>query len=330
MGVGRDGSDPRQPEVEGRYRVAQLLGPGEHEPAQAGVGVEADAPLEGQHRELRDGVYDPVGVAGGGAHQHDGVAGDGPAGGFHVGFEVLVHRDAHRFDAEVVGGLVEGRVGGHGQHHLRSGDALLLPGPVPIGFHRHQDAFGAAGGHRAADLGVGVHLAGGIGPQHFGRHRHDLGFVFDGAGPQVGVEGVALGVQGVNLVHKGDVAFIAVIDGSRNVALAPALLLVLVQGLHKLEDGLVGEPFFGEAVVGGGLVPVGLEGRFQLGQHPLVFPLHQPAEGRHPARGALDDSGDAGGDDRPQFGEQAHDIHSFLRSDLGCGLARIFHGKARW
>src|SRR3972149_5800450 len=59
--VGGDGGDAREPEIERGYVVAQLLGPGEEEAAEAAVGVEADASGPRQLRELLDGVDDAGG-----------------------------------------------------------------------------------------------------------------------------------------------------------------------------------------------------------------------------------------------------------------------------
>ena len=61
-----------------------------------------------------------------------------------VGAEVGADRHQDRLDPEVVRGLVEGGVGGGGQHHPRSYDV----GPaVPRPLHGQQDRLGAAGGH---------------------------------------------------------------------------------------------------------------------------------------------------------------------------------------
>ena len=77
VGVGRHRRHARQAEVERRHRVAELLGPRQHEPAEAGVGVEADAALPGQLARAPDRVDHAVRERRRRADDDDGVLGDG-------------------------------------------------------------------------------------------------------------------------------------------------------------------------------------------------------------------------------------------------------------
>ena len=100
--------------------------------------------------------------------------------------------------------------------------------PVAVGAHGQQDAFGAAGGDRAARSGR-WRVAG---AKHVRRHRHDFRFILDRAGPQVKVEWVALRVQRIDAVQEVDVIGVAVVDRAGDKAVAPACALARLQRLH--------------------------------------------------------------------------------------------------
>ncbi len=109
----------------------------------AGVHVEEQPIFLGQGADFRDGVHHALGVAGGGGDQKDGVLRDGPPHSLHVGAVGLgMERDDDGLHPEVLGGLVEGRMGRHWEHHLGSFHfGPLGSGPVPGRFDRQQDAF---------------------------------------------------------------------------------------------------------------------------------------------------------------------------------------------
>lgn len=119
------------------------------------------------------------------ADEGDGVAGDGAFGGGDVGAIVGTDGDADEFDAKVLGGFVECGVGGGGDDEFGVEDAFVCFGPVAVCFDGKEDAFGAARGDGAAGV---VWFA----AEHVRRHGDDFGFKFGCAGPEVGVQGVAL------------------------------------------------------------------------------------------------------------------------------------------
>ena len=97
--------------------------------------------------------------------------------------------------------------------------------------------------------------------EHGPRHGHDLGFVLDGTGPQFGVQGIGLGVDGVDLVQELDVLRPTVVHGARGEPVSPFRLLPLGQLPHLGQD-------LGPGTTGGGELPVGvvrLAVRAQLG-----------------------------------------------------------------
>ena len=72
--------------------------------------------------------------------------------------------------------------------------------------------------------------------QHVGRHGDDLGLVLGGAGPQVGVQGIALGVERIHLVEEIDVRVVAVINGARSVAVLPTRFFAVLHLLHLAQN----------------------------------------------------------------------------------------------
>ncbi len=121
--VAGDRSDARDAEVEDRHVVAQLFDPGQDEAAQAAIHVQPELVLQRQVGELADRVDHAVGVDAGGAQQRHRVGRDLRAHGFHIGFEIGVHRRADDLHAQVMGGFQEGRVDGHRRHHF----GVLMP-----------------------------------------------------------------------------------------------------------------------------------------------------------------------------------------------------------
>ncbi len=93
-------------------------------------------------------------------------------------------------------------------------------GAIPICLHRQQDRLGAARSHIAHDLVTGF-----VAAQHCRRHRNDLGLELRARRPQIRVQRVGLGVQGVGLVEKADVSGIAVVYGTRGPSGLPVGLL---------------------------------------------------------------------------------------------------------
>ena len=82
----------------------------------------------------------------------------------------LCNRNVDHFDPEIVIGLVKSRMCRVRHNDFRCLDILLRMGKVPVGFHRHDNAFGAAGGHRAANLIGRIMVLDRITVEHFGRH----------------------------------------------------------------------------------------------------------------------------------------------------------------
>ncbi len=72
---------------------------------------------------------------------HDGAGVDHASHGLDVDLPGgLVDGGVSYFDAEELGGLVEGRVGRPRHDDFRVGNALLLNGVVSVGLHREHDA----------------------------------------------------------------------------------------------------------------------------------------------------------------------------------------------
>ena len=95
-------------------------------------------------------------------------------------------------------------------------------------------------------------------PQHFGiappaehgdRHADDLGLELGRAGPDVGVQRVALRVDGVDLVEEIDVGLIAVVHRPRNETILPAGLLLITERFHFGDDRLPVNPALWQALV---------------------------------------------------------------------------------
>ena len=63
MGVGRDGDDAGDPEVERRDVVPELLAEGQDEAPEAAVDVQWDPALEGEPTEVRDRVDVPADIS---------------------------------------------------------------------------------------------------------------------------------------------------------------------------------------------------------------------------------------------------------------------------
>ena len=100
----------------------------------------------GRRGDLGHRVHHPVGVRRCAGDDQHGVVVDRRGHRVGVGAEVGADRHQDGLDAEVVRGLVEGGVGGGGQHHPRARD---VGAAVARALHRQQDRLGAAGGHRA-------------------------------------------------------------------------------------------------------------------------------------------------------------------------------------
>ena len=113
-----NGGDAIDGEVVVGDGVAELSGEGEYIAAVTGVDVAPEVVLLGEGADFGDGVGDAVGVGGSGAGDEDGVFVDGAGHGVEVGVEVRAGRDPDGLDAEDVGGLVEGGVGGVGDDDL--------------------------------------------------------------------------------------------------------------------------------------------------------------------------------------------------------------------
>ncbi len=130
--------------------VAELSGEGEDETAVAGVDVAPEPVLLGQGADVGYGVVDAVGVGGRGAGDHDGVGVDCVGHGVDVRTVVDAGRDPDGLDAEDVGGLVEGGVGGPGHDYLGGGGGRPVVSSPGLGrLHGNYDALGAAGGDAA-------------------------------------------------------------------------------------------------------------------------------------------------------------------------------------
>ena len=105
--------------------------------------------LGGQRRQLGDRIDHALRVLRRAADDQHRVRSDERRHGVDVGAPVVAHRHLVQPDAEVVGRLVERRVGAGRHHHLRLGDAALLAAALAGRLHRAEDALGAARGHEA-------------------------------------------------------------------------------------------------------------------------------------------------------------------------------------
>ncbi len=151
--VGRDGGDPLCPEVPRGGGATLHLGERQHEPAHAGIDVAAGSHRCGQCGDLRDGVDQSGRIVHGRGHDQGGVRPDHGCHRVGVGGEVGGDRGAAHGQPEQVGALVEGGVGGLGQHDLGFGHATLGECPLPCGLDGEEDALGAAAGEEAGGLG---------------------------------------------------------------------------------------------------------------------------------------------------------------------------------
>jgi hypothetical protein len=120
VGVGGDARHPRNPEIEGGDRVAELFGEGEQETAEAAVDVAADTPLAGDGAQLTDRVDGPVPVVAGGADHCQGGVVDVVRDPVEVDqCADRVDRAAALLDAQQVAGLGERGVGRLGHDQVR-------------------------------------------------------------------------------------------------------------------------------------------------------------------------------------------------------------------
>ena len=189
-----DGGDAVDGEVVVGDVISELPGEGEDEATVAGVDVAPEVVLFSEGPDVRYGVVDAVGIGGCGAGDEDGVFVDGVGHGLEIGADVYAGRDPDGLDAEDMGGLVEGRVGGVGDYDLGSGCiGLVISGPGLGGLHGYDNALGATGGDASAcALGGGEHFEEGV---------KELAFVFDEAGKEIGgKEGVVVDVHLIGLV----------------------------------------------------------------------------------------------------------------------------------
>ena len=284
MRVGRHRGDAREPEVERRHRGAEPLRPREHEAAEAGVDVAADAALARELGELLDRIDDAVGEARRRADDDRCVAGDRRAGGVDVGAQIVgADRHLDELHAEVAGRLVERGVGGGRRDDLGALDLLLGAGAIPIGLHGQEDALGAARRDHADDLALDVGGRPRVGgrearAEHVGGHRHDLGLELGRARPQVRVQRVLLAGQRVDPAEELDVLGIAVVDGARDEAVAPARRLALVHRLDLRQELGARSTLAREPVVARELVAVGLGVLAQAVDHLLELVLDPIAD----------------------------------------------------
>jgi hypothetical protein len=178
----------------------------------------------------------------------------------------------------------------------------LGPRAIAVGLHRQQDALRAAAADRAADgfIGRGLSAA-----QHVGGHGDDLGLVLGRAGPDVGVQRVALRIQGVDAVQEVDVFGVAVVDRAGDEAVAPARIFLLLECFDLVQDGRPVAPLFRQAAIGRVVAAIGLERRLQRAEHLVIAPLQAAVDRRHGAQPALQRRG--------RGGEKA--VEQFARSD---------------
>jgi hypothetical protein len=72
------------------------------------------------------------------------------------------------------------------------------------------------------------------------------------------VERVDLRVQRVDLAEEVDVGAVAVVDGARDVAVAPARLFLLLECFDLVQDGRPVAPLFRQAAIGRVVAAIGL------------------------------------------------------------------------
>ena len=180
------------------------------------------------------------------------------AHGFHIGFEIRVHRHADHLHAQVMGGFQESRVDGHRGDHFGVLDALLGPAPFAVDVHGVVDALRAAGGDRAGDLVVAIQLGDFVPVQHLAHHRQHFAFELGAAGAQVALQQVDVGKLAEDFVQEFVMLQPAVVHGARALAFQPFLVLFVGHIFDFAQHlGLV-QPFFGQALVDGEELVVGV------------------------------------------------------------------------
>ena len=258
-----------------------------------------------------------MGEGGRRADDDGGIAADRPAHCANVGAELGVDGHLDELHVKVLGGLFKGGVGGHRGEDLGAADAPAVTGPVAVGPHGQQDALGAARGDSATDFASGI-ASPRLSAQHAGGHGHDLGLKLGGAGPEVGVQGVALGVEGIDAVEKVDVGLVTVVDGAGDKAVLPAVLLTGVEGLHLGQDLVAAEAGSGERGIGGELAAVGFQAVPHSFQDAGGFAVDALFDGGHRFETTLEQ-----GQDRPGYPlepvGQGFDVHDHLSSWVGWG-----------
>ena len=163
--------------------------------------MKSNSLFSGHFRQILDRIHHPVGKRRRRRDQHNRIARDRLAGCCDIRPVIGVHRYTPNFDFKIFRRFIKGGVSGDRNDHLGPGDLFLVPGPIPVGFHCQQDTFGASRRYHPADFLILIRFGRNcIGPQHFGRHGYNFRFVFGTAGPQIGVQGIALGIQGVDLI----------------------------------------------------------------------------------------------------------------------------------
>ena len=254
VGVGGDGGDPRDAEVEQGDVVAQFLAERQDPASEAAVDVEADPPVEGDVRERLDRVDGPVPVVAGRADEGDGPVVDG------TGHPVGVHPRGDgvdgghpQLDAEEVAGLVERRVGRLGLDHVGTGDAADRGGVVAVGEHGVADAAGPARRDEADRIGP----LDGLTVEQVERHGDDLGLEPGGARAHVPLQHVDVGEQSERLVEEVVVVVVAAVHRARALARLPGGVLVGRHGPEDPEDLVTGQALLGQGVVDRDAVGVG-------------------------------------------------------------------------
>ena len=198
----------------------------------AGVDMAPEVVLLGEGADFGYGVVDAVGIGGCGTGDEDGVFVDGVGHGVKVGAEVDAGRDADGLDAEDVGGLVEGGVGGVGDDDLGGFCfGFMVSGPGPGGLDGDHDALGAAGSEAAACA-----VRGG---EHFEKGVEELAFVLDEAGEEVGgEEGVVVYVHPVGVVGDPDDILTAEVAAALELpGVVPGFVLPVGEGHLGLDVG---------------------------------------------------------------------------------------------
>ncbi|OAQ97064.1 hypothetical protein LLEC1_00950 [Akanthomyces lecanii] len=235
---------------------AGLFEAGNDKGAEAAVDVQPELVAQRQARQPRDVVDDAVREVGRGAYEQDGVAVDEARDAAQV--DLVVGRgavDKVHLDLEVVGGLAEGRVRGHGENPVL---VVLSHSTLDVGLLARrqtgeEDAFGAAAG-RGAGRTLGR-------VEHVEDHADDLGLHLTDAREDVRVDGVGDGKEAVGVGLELDQLRLAVVDGAGDVAVLPAGVVHVGQTVELGADILLGHPLLGQRQV------ARLRGRDELGGH---------------------------------------------------------------